>query len=77
MYQYPRRGVALLCQESFTGAKTWVKELMRRGDPNVVIVLTGNKADLASRREVSREVRPSTLLLPVSTSPTRAHRVLS
>ena len=29
---------------------------MRRGDPNVVIVLAGNKADLAFKREVGREV---------------------
>merc|ERR1712205_48184 len=33
-------------KESFNGAKSWVKELQRRGDPNVVIALAGNKADL-------------------------------
>lgn len=43
-------------QESFNGAKTWVKELQRRGDPNVVIALAGNKADLEARRQVKREV---------------------
>lgn len=42
-------------KESFVGAKTWVKELMRRGDPNVVIVLAGNKADLVHKRDVARE----------------------
>jgi small GTP-binding protein len=26
-------------QDSFAGAKSWVKELQRRGDPNVVIAL--------------------------------------
>lgn len=31
------------------GAKTWVNELRRRGDENVVICLAGNKADLQSR----------------------------
>lgn len=41
--------------ESFTGAKSWVKELQRRGDPNVIIALAGNKADLEHRRNVSQE----------------------
>ena len=41
--------------DSFTGAKSWVKELQRRGDPNVVIALAGNKADLESRRRVEFE----------------------
>ena len=31
---------------SFQGAKTWVEELRRRGKPNVVIILVGNKYDL-------------------------------
>ena len=38
--------------ESFKGAKSWVKELQRRGDPSVIIALAGNKADLGSRRKV-------------------------
>uniref|UniRef100_A0A7S1UI96 Uncharacterized protein n=1 Tax=Phaeomonas parva TaxID=124430 RepID=A0A7S1UI96_9STRA len=42
-------------RESFTGAKSWVKELQRRGDPNVVIALAGNKADMESRRDVEQE----------------------
>jgi small GTP-binding protein len=42
-------------QDSFTGAKSWVKELQRRGDPNVVIALAGNKADLDARRKVDFE----------------------
>ena len=41
--------------DSFTGAKSWVKELQRRGDPNVVIALAGNKADLEARRAVEFE----------------------
>ncbi|EEC50446.1 predicted protein [Phaeodactylum tricornutum CCAP 1055/1] len=41
--------------DSFTGAKSWVKELQRRGDPNVVIALAGNKADLETRRAVEFE----------------------
>lgn len=41
--------------DSFAGAKSWVKELQRRGDPNVIIALAGNKADLEQRRKVSEE----------------------
>ena len=43
-------------KESFNGAKSWVKELQRRGDPNVVIALAGNKADLHNKRRVEIEV---------------------
>ncbi|ETV65477.1 hypothetical protein H257_17771 [Aphanomyces astaci] len=42
-------------KDSFTGAMSWVKELQRRGDPNVIIALAGNKADLESRRTVEFE----------------------
>lgn len=42
-------------QDSFNGAKSWVKELQRRGDPNVVIALAGNKADMESKRKVQTE----------------------
>lgn len=42
-------------KDSLTGAKSWVKELQRRGDPNVVIALAGNKADLESKRKVQTE----------------------
>lgn len=41
--------------DSFAGAQSWVKELQRRGDPNVVIALAGNKADLENRQKVSLE----------------------
>lgn len=40
-------------KDSFNGAKSWVKELQRRGDPNVVIALAGNKSDLEHKRAVS------------------------
>lgn len=43
--------------ESFNGAKTWVKELQRRGDPNVVIALAGNKADLTTRQVKTEEAQ--------------------
>ena len=42
-------------RESFEGAKSWVRELQRRGDPNVVIGLAGNKADVKEARAVEVE----------------------
>ena len=44
-------------QDTFQRAKTWVKELQRQASPNIVIALSGNKADLASKRMVDYEVR--------------------
>ena len=32
-----------------------MKELQRRGDPNVVIALAGNKADMENKRKVQTE----------------------
>ena len=43
-------------KDSFSGARSWVKELQRRGDANCVIALAGNKADLADQRKVQKEV---------------------
>merc|ERR1719443_1986714 len=40
---------------SFNRANTWVKELQRQGNPNIVIALAGNKADLGSKRMVEPE----------------------
>ncbi|EDO49482.1 predicted protein [Nematostella vectensis] len=42
-------------QDTFARAKTWVKELQRQASPNIVIALSGNKADLASKRMVEYE----------------------
>jgi len=42
-------------RESYDGAKTWVNELRRRGDPSIVICLCGNKADMRDRRKVDAE----------------------
>ena len=41
--------------ESFTRAKKWVQELQKQGNPNMVMALAGNKADLEERRVVSAE----------------------
>jgi GTPase SAR1 family protein len=65
--------------DSFTGAKSWVKELQRRGDPNVVIALAGNKADLESRRKVEFEEAQSYAeengILHIETSAKNANNV--
>lgn len=50
-------------QESFARAKNWVKELQRQASPNIVIALSGNKADLASKRAVDFQVRANKLRL--------------
>ena len=41
--------------DSFNKAKSWVKELQRMGNPNMIMSLAGNKADLAEQRAVSVE----------------------
>lgn len=38
--------------DSFARAKSWVRELQRQGNPNLVMALAGNKADLADKRMV-------------------------
>ena len=55
--------------ESFAKAKNWVKELQRQGNPNMIMALAGNKADLAAQRAVTNEdakVRPWLLLDAIS-----------
>jgi len=42
-------------QETFSRAKSWVKELQRQGTQDVVIALTGNKVDREEEREVMAE----------------------
>lgn len=37
-----------MIQSSFEKAKSWVKELQRQANPNIVIALVGNKIDLLS-----------------------------
>jgi len=41
--------------ESFERAKSWVKELQRQGNPNIVISLAGNKLDLEEQRAVQSD----------------------
>lgn len=46
-------------EESFSRAQNWVKELQRQASPNIVIALSGNKADLATKRAVDSQVAQS------------------
>jgi len=41
--------------DSFERAKKWVQELQKQGNPNLVMVLAGNKADLEEKRSVPAE----------------------
>jgi len=41
--------------DSFNRAKKWVQELQRQGNPNLVMTLAGNKADLTAKRKVELE----------------------
>ena len=36
-------------------AKSWVKELQKQANPNIVIALVGNKLDLSASREIETE----------------------
>ncbi|KAF0911319.1 hypothetical protein E2562_008068 [Oryza meyeriana var. granulata] len=40
---------------SFTRAKKWVQELQAQGNPNTIMALAGNKADLVEARQVPAE----------------------
>jgi len=65
--------------DSFAGAKSWVKELQRRGDQNVVIAMAGNKADLEARRKVdfneANEYAEENGILHMETSAKNANNV--
>jgi hypothetical protein len=48
--------------DSFIGAKSWVKELQRRGDPNVVIALVSLNGCLISVSLPSPQIHPLTVI---------------
>ncbi|XP_031116350.1 ras-related protein RHN1-like [Ipomoea triloba] len=41
--------------DSFERSKKWVQELQKQGNPNMVVALAGNKADLEDKRKVTAE----------------------
>ena len=67
-------------QESFQKAQTWIKELQRQANPNVVIALAGNKLDLANKRAVpfeeAKQYAEETGLLFMETSAKTAANVM-
>ncbi|KAJ6358355.1 hypothetical protein OIU76_000121 [Salix suchowensis] len=46
---------AFIAEASFERAKKWVQELQAQGNPNMVMALAGNKADLLDSRKVTAE----------------------
>ncbi|KAJ1933194.1 Vacuolar protein sorting-associated protein 21, partial [Linderina macrospora] len=46
-------------ESSLDRAKSWIKELQRQANPNIVIALVGNKLDLAGTPEPSTEAAAS------------------
>ncbi|KAI8500806.1 hypothetical protein Bbelb_216240 [Branchiostoma belcheri] len=57
---YRKANAALLvyditCRESFENIQSWVDELKKNVEGTIIMCVIGNKTDLASRREVSRE----------------------
>ncbi|KAK7850248.1 ras-related protein rabf2b [Quercus suber] len=50
-------------QASFERAKKWVQELQAQGNPNMVMALAGNKADLLDAKKVEAEASTLVLLL--------------
>ncbi|XP_047390350.1 ras-related protein Rab-5A-like [Sciurus carolinensis] len=49
---YYRGAQAAIVVYDITNEESWVKELQRQASPNIVIALSGNKADLANKRAV-------------------------
>jgi len=57
---YKGAGAALVVYDitdtgTYDGAKKWITELQRQGDPDIIIALAGNKCDLELRRKVRTE----------------------
>ena len=60
-------------QDSFEGAKKWIRELREKSSSNVVIVLCGNKVDLSEKRQVRHEVSRFPQLSKLSKRQTPSH----
>ena len=43
-------------EESFNNIEIWLNELKTKGNPDISIILVGNKVDLEDKREVSKEM---------------------
>jgi Ras-related protein Rab-5C len=47
--------------ESFERAKKWTMELQKQAQSDIIIALVGNKTDLETQRQVTKEVKKSNL----------------
>ena len=45
----------IFCIQSFNDVKIWYKEIKSNSEPDIKIILVGNKSDLEDKREVSKE----------------------
>lgn len=67
-------------KETFHKAQTWIKELQRQANPNIIIALAGNKLDLANNRAVAydeaKQYAEETGLLFMETSAKTAANVM-
>jgi len=45
----------ITAQDTYQGAKSWIKELQSQASKNIYILLAGNKLDMESKREISRD----------------------
>ncbi|KAJ6671916.1 DRAB5-RELATED [Salix viminalis] len=55
VYDISNQAADFLRDASFERAKKWVQELQAQGNPNMVMALAGNKADLLDARKVTAE----------------------
>ena len=64
---------------SFTGAKTWITELIQKASNNCIIALAGNKTDLESQRKVNKndvnEYIKGTNIFHIETSAKTAYNI--
>lgn len=42
-------------RDTFENLKTWLQDVREHANPNTVVTVVGNKSDLESKRQVSRE----------------------
>ena len=46
---------SITSRQSFENCETWLEELVQHADPGILVMLVGNKTDLANQRDVSTE----------------------
>jgi len=46
---------SITSRQSFENCETWLEELVQHADPGILVMLVGNKTDLASQRDVKTD----------------------